>query len=65
MGGIRLTHPLCGSNARTLYHVLRRAGSVRAARLPQLTIAILAILGRMPFTLLERASSGQKAAGGL
>ena len=63
MGSIRLTHPLCGSDAGTLYHVLRRAGPVRAARLPQLTIAILAILGRMPFTLLERAFVRAKGGG--
>ena len=55
MDGIRLTHPLCGSDVATLLRVLRRAGPIQPDRLPQLTIAILAALGRLPFTLLERA----------
>ncbi len=55
MEGIRLTHPLCGSDAATLLRVLRRAGPIRAGRLPQVTVAVLAMLGRLPFTLIERA----------
>ena len=55
MDGIRLTHPLCGSDAATLLRVLSRAGPIRASRLPQVTIAMLAALGRLPFTLLEQA----------
>ena len=55
MDGIRLTHPLCGSDAATLLRVLSRAGPIRANRLPQVTIAMLAALGRLPFTLLEQA----------
>lgn len=62
MDGIRLTHPLCGSDAATLVRVLRRAGPIRAERLPQVTIALLAALGRAPFTLLERAFVGLKGA---
>lgn len=55
MDGIRLTHPLCGSDAATLMRVLRQAGPVRPSRLPQVVIAALAMLGRLPFSLLERA----------
>lgn len=53
--GASLAHPLCGSNLATLVTVLARNGGVRPARLPQAAIALGAVLGRLPFTALERA----------
>lgn len=48
-------HPLTGSNPATLFRVLAQSGGVPARRLPEVAGLALAVLGRMPLSLAERA----------
>lgn len=49
-----LTHPLSGADPATLLAVLRRNGMVSARHLPQLAMVAGSVLGRAPFSLMER-----------
>jgi hypothetical protein len=48
-------HPLCGCNLSTLLTVVSQNGGVTWDRLPRLLQIGGSVLGRLPFTLLERA----------
>lgn len=51
----RLSHPLSGANVTTLLRVIAHNRPIAAKRLPQISLALLASLGRLPFSLAERA----------
>ena len=51
--GPRLFHPLMGANLGTLMRVLKANGGVPPSRWPHAALAILAALGRWPFTAYE------------
>ena len=57
----RLTHPLCGANLATLAKATHRGGFPTGRGLPQYLIAWGAAIGRLPFTLGERAYAKVKA----
>jgi hypothetical protein len=48
-------HPLCGSDLATLSAALLRNGGISPNRLPQIAVALLAVLARWPFSAAERA----------
>ena len=49
----RLSHPLSGADLITLMNVLFDNGGVSPASLPQATLAIVASLLRLPFTVAD------------
>ena len=51
----RLSHPLCGSNAATLFKVLLENRGVARGSLPHAALAVLATLARWPASTLETA----------
>jgi hypothetical protein len=50
----RLSHPLSGADIATFVTLLAEAGPIAANRVPQALVAGGSILGRLPFSLLER-----------
>lgn len=50
----RLSHPLSGANVATLLRVFRANAPIDAKRLPQALLALLAAMGRLPFSWAER-----------
>lgn len=54
--GPRLSHPLSGADIATLARVLADAGPIPLNRWPHLAAVCGSVLGRMPFTLGERAA---------
>lgn len=52
--GLRLTHPLCGSNLATLLRLLLTNGPITPAHLPQVAFALAVVLLRWPFSTVER-----------
>lgn len=62
-GAARMSHPLLGANAKTLWSILRAAGSVRREAVPLVGAMIGSALARMPFSLAERAWTGLRMRG--
>ncbi|MEM7570534.1 MAG: sulfotransferase [Pseudomonadota bacterium] len=51
----RTAHPLCGANLTTLWQASKRGGGAQAGHRARMASAWAAALGRLPFTLGERA----------
>ena len=51
----RLSHPLSGADLATLLRILWSSGGTDRRSLPQAAVAIASALGRLPFSLAERA----------
>jgi hypothetical protein len=51
----RVFHPLCGADPATLLRLIARNGLPSASGLLRLTIALASSVGRLPFTITERA----------
>lgn len=49
----RLSHPLCGASPATLFDVLRNSGGIARERWPQVAVAALASIGRLPASAIE------------
>ncbi len=58
----RLFHPLCGSNLGTLVGLLVANGAPAPRRLPALTVALMAVLLRWPFSTAEWLLSERRRA---
>lgn len=61
--GVRMSHPLLGADALTLWSILRAAGPVRREALPLIAAMIGSAVGRLPFSLAERAWTGLRTHG--
>jgi len=58
-----LTHPLMGADIATLCRVVARSGGIDRRALPMLAAACGSALGRLPFSLVERAWTALRTRG--
>jgi len=54
-----LVHPLSGADPLTLMRVIARNGPIEPRSIPPLAISMASALGRLPFTVTERALAGR------